>query len=101
MELNGKKVIILAEEMYNEHELWYPYFRLTEAGAEVTLVGSGNSETYKGKYGMPVHVDRSAEHVSAADFDGVIIPGGYTPDHMRRYPSVRQTCFGIVPITIG
>ena len=45
MELQGKRVIILAEEMYNEHELWYPYYRLQEAGADVTLVGSGSSET--------------------------------------------------------
>jgi len=45
MELRGKKVILLAEEMYNEYELWYPYYRLKEAGADVTLVGSGSAAT--------------------------------------------------------
>jgi protease I len=86
MEIPGKKVIILAEQMFDERELWYPYYRLKEAGAEVTLVGSGSSEVYHSKSGMPVTVDRSADRISAADFDGVVIPGGYAPDHMRRYP---------------
>ena len=88
MELRGKRVIILAEEMYNEHELWYPYYRLKEAGVDVTLVGSGSSLTYKAKSGLEVSVDTSADHVSAADYDGIVIPGGYAPDRMRRSPSM-------------
>jgi protease I len=88
MELQGKKVIVLAEEMYNEYELWYPYYRLKEAGADVTLVGSGSAESYKAKSGLEVNVDTSADQVSAADYDGVVIPGGYAPDRMRRYPSM-------------
>lgn len=88
MELKGKKVIVLAEEMYNEYELWYPYYRLIEAGADVTLVGSGSAENYKSKSGLEVSVDTSADHVSTADYDGIVIPGGYAPDLMRRYPSM-------------
>jgi protease I len=88
MELQGKKVIVLAEEMYNEYELWYPYYRLKEAGADVTLVGSGSAETYKAKSGLEVSVDTSSDQVSAADYDGIVIPGGYAPDRMRRYPSM-------------
>ena len=88
MELKGKKVIVLAEEMYNEYELWYPYYRLKEAGADVTLVGSGSAQTYKAKSGLEVSVDTSADQVSAADYDGIVIPGGYAPDRMRRYPSM-------------
>jgi protease I len=88
MELKGKRVVILAEQMYNEYELWYPYYRLKEAGADVTLVGSGSSETYKAKSGLEVSVDTSADQISAADYDGIVIPGGYAPDHMRRYPSM-------------
>jgi len=60
-ELQGKKVIILAEEMYNEFELWYPYYRLLEAGAEVVLVGSGSAQVYKSKLGLPVSVQTSAD----------------------------------------
>jgi protease I len=88
MELKGKRVAIPAEDMYNEFELWYPYYRLKEAGAEVTLVGSGRTDTFKSKSGLPVTVDTSADKVSADDFDGMVIPGGYAPDHMRRYPAM-------------
>ena len=88
MELKGKKVIVLAENMYNEHELWYPYFRLQEAGAEVTLVGSGSAKTYLSKHEIPVDVDTDADQVNVAEYDGVVIPGGYSPDLMRRYPAM-------------
>jgi protease I len=88
MELKGKKVIILVEQMYNEFEFWYPYYRLKEAGAEVVVVGSGSAEEYTAKSGLPCRADTSAEQILAADFDGIIIPGGYAPDHMRRHPSM-------------
>ena len=88
MELQGQKVIIFAEEMYNEFELWYPYYRLLEAGAAVTLVGSGSAQVYKSKLGLPVNVQTSADRVDPKNFNGLIIPGGYAPDHMRRYPSM-------------
>jgi len=88
MEVKGKKVIILVEDMYNDLEFWYPYYRLKEAGAEVVVVGSGSAEEYTGKAGIPRRADTTAEQVSAADFDGIVIPGGYAPDHMRRYPAM-------------
>jgi len=86
--LSDKKVLILAEEMYNEFELWYPYYRLKEAGAEVVLVGSGTAKVYQSKLGMPVKVDKSAGEVNMDDYDGVVIPGGYAPDHMRRHQAM-------------
>jgi protease I len=88
MELEGKKVVIPVETMYNEFEFWYPYYRLKEAGAEVVVVGSGSAQEYASKLGMTCKVDTSADQVSAADFDGIVIPGGYAPDVMRRYPSM-------------
>jgi protease I len=88
MELKGKNVLILVETFYNEFEFWYPYYRLKEAGAQVTVVGSGSADVYKSKAGLPVTVDRTADEVVAADYDGVVIPGGYAPDHMRRYPAM-------------
>jgi protease I len=95
-QLKGKRVAILAETQYQDQELWYPLFRLREAGAAVTVVGSGTEKTYTGKFGYPVTVDKNAAEVKAADFDAVIIPGGYAPDHMRRYPEmvalVRDAC---------
>lgn len=90
MELQEKKVAILIEEMFNTHEFWYPYFRLKEAGAEVVVVGTGSAEIYHGKPGTDAEPDVSADQVSAADFDGVVIPGGYAPDLMRRSPQMVQ-----------
>lgn len=88
MQLKGKNILILVETFYNEFEFWYPYYRLKEAGAIVTVVGSGSADTYKSKAGLPAKVDTSADKVSPADYDGIIIPGGYAPDHMRRYPAM-------------
>ncbi|MFQ5945394.1 MAG: type 1 glutamine amidotransferase domain-containing protein [Anaerolineae bacterium] len=81
--LEGRRVAILAEELYEDLELWYPYYRLKEAGAEVTIVGTGD-ESYRSKHGYPVRPNVSAEHVSVEEFDAVVVPGGYAPDRMRR-----------------
>ncbi|UCB44827.1 MAG: type 1 glutamine amidotransferase [Spirochaetota bacterium] len=86
MNLKGKRVIILAEQLYNEFELWYPYYRLKEAGVDVVVVGTGSAKEYTSKYGLPCKVDMSADQIVSEDFDGIIIPGGYAPDYMRRYP---------------
>lgn len=86
--LQGKKIIILIEDMFNVFEFWYPYYRLKEAGAEVAVVGSGRAEVFTGKPATECKADKSAEEVSAADFDGVVIPGGYAPDMMRRFPAM-------------
>jgi protease I len=90
MELQGKKVVIPVESLFNTFEFWYPYYRLKEAGAEVIVVGSGSSEIYTGKPATEVKVDVSIDQVSAAEFDGMVIPGGYAPDIMRRYPKMVQ-----------
>mgnify|MGYP005835562033 CR=1 FL=1 len=88
MMLKGKRVAVLAEDMYQELELWYPALRMREAGAEVKIVGTGSSPTYASKHGYPVTVDANADQISGADVDAVIVPGGYAPDRMRRYPAV-------------
>ncbi len=85
MELQGKKVAILAGKLYEDLELWYPYYRLKEEGAEVTLVGAANGpDTVESKHGLPAKVDKKADQVSPDQFDAVIVPGGYSPDHLRR-----------------
>lgn len=84
MQCTGRKVAILVEDLFNIYEYWYPYYRLLEEGAEVVTVGSGRVETYVGKPATEVKEDVSADTVRAADFDGIIIPGGFAPDMMRR-----------------
>jgi protease I len=86
MELTGKKVVILVEQMYNDLEFWYPYYRLKEAGSEVIVVGPAGGEQYIGKSGISCTADTSADQIQGADFNGIVIPGGYAPDHMRRHP---------------
>jgi protease I len=88
MELKGKRVLILIEQVFNDLEFWYPYYRLKEAGAGVLVVGSGSAVSYTGKYGTESGVDAVPEKVSVGQFDGIVIPGGYAPDHMRRYPAM-------------
>ena len=87
MELTGKRIAILIEDMYNEKEFWYPYYRMKEAGAKVTVVGTGAKE-YHSKIGMTAPGGVTAESVNASDYDAVIVPGGYAPDLMRRNPAM-------------
>jgi len=90
MELKGKRIAILVDNIYQDQEVWYPYFRFQEAGAEVVAVGAKAGETYTSKHGYPIKSDRSFDQVRAADFDGVVIPGGYAPDLIRRYSAANQ-----------
>lgn len=84
----GKRVAILVEKLYEDLELWYPALRFREAGATVTIVGPRAGESYPSKHGYPAKSDASASDVKAADFDAIIVPGGYSPDHMRRHPAM-------------
>jgi protease I len=88
MRLKGKKVVILIENNYQDLEFWVPYYRLKEEGVEVTVVGSGSSHTFTSKYGYPVEVEKEAKDIDVSKYDGVVIPGGYAPDLMRRYPDM-------------
>ena len=81
-----KQVAILVEEQYQILEVWYPLLRLREEGIPVVVVGSGSKEIYPSKEGYPVKVDRVIHQVVPQEFAGVIIPGGWAPDFMRRYP---------------
>jgi len=87
MRLSGKKILILCGPDYEDMELHYPRYRLIEEGAEVVVAGIGE-ETYKGKKGYPITVDAQVSDLNARDFDAVVIPGGYAPDHMRRSPEL-------------
>ncbi|MGL6076516.1 MAG: type 1 glutamine amidotransferase domain-containing protein [Fimbriiglobus sp.] len=84
MNLSGKRIAVLVEQQYQEMEVWYPVYRLREAGATVRLVGPEAGKTYASKLGYPVKCDTNASDVTGADFDGLIIPGGFSPDYIRR-----------------
>ena len=79
-----KKVAILIENLFDERELIYPYFRLLEEGFEVHLIGSEKDTVYTSKSGVTEKSTHSSGEVSAKNYDGVVIPGGFSPDNMRR-----------------
>jgi protease I len=85
MELKGKKAIVFIEQMYNDYEFIYPFYRLREAGAETYIVGPEAGKTYPGKEGTSARSDLAAKDVNPEEYSVLIIPGGYAPDHMRRH----------------
>src|SRR2546428_11282332 len=90
MRLEGKRIAVLAENMYQEMELWVPYYRFKEEGAEVKVVGAGGATSYTSKHGYPVTVDVQADQVKAVEFDAIVVPGGEAPVLMRPRPARGQ-----------
>ncbi len=78
-----QKVIILAENGFEDRELIYPYYRLQEAGYDVKVVAPKPKETYRGEYGLSIKSDFSPNEINVDDYAAVIIPGGRAPDRMR------------------
>ncbi|MFH1189842.1 MAG: type 1 glutamine amidotransferase domain-containing protein [Candidatus Omnitrophota bacterium] len=78
------KIAVLVEDQYQVLEVWYPYLRLREEGVETVFIGTGRKKEYASKEGYPAPEEVSINKVKAGEFDGVIIPGGYAPDILRR-----------------
>jgi protease I len=79
-----KRIAILIEDLFNERELIYPYYRLLEEGYEVHLVGPKKDTVYTAKSGLTEKSTHASNEIRAEDYDGVVIPGGFSPDFMRR-----------------
>ncbi len=84
-----KNIAILTEDDYEDLELWYPLLRLREEGCEVTVIGM-DCDVYYGKHGYEVLANAAVDEVDPDRFDGVIVPGGWAPDRLRRYPAVND-----------
>lgn len=88
MSLTGKRVLILAANLFEDMELLYPKYRLAEEGADVTVAGlTGEAVTGKKGHG-PLPVDTTVDDVRAGDFDALVVPGGFAPDALRRSDAV-------------
>ncbi|MFD6443003.1 type 1 glutamine amidotransferase domain-containing protein [Peribacillus sp. NPDC060186] len=88
MRLVGKKIISLVHHDFEDLELWYPILRLKEEGAIVHLAGEKANETYIGKYGVPAVSDFAYSSIKAEEYDAILVPGGWAPDKIRRFPEV-------------
>ena len=86
--LTGKRILIFVGDIYEDLELWYPKLRLIEAGAEVVIAGEKAGTTYAGKHSYPCVADASIADMDASTFDGLVVPGGFMPDKLRRDPKV-------------
>jgi protease I len=85
-----RDIAILVEDDYEDLELWYPYYRLKEAGWNPVIVGPGTKESYRSKHGYEAKVDRDALRADARSFHALIIPGGFAPDRLRRHHVVTE-----------
>lgn len=90
MRLEGKRIAYLVEEGFEDLEFWVPVMRLREEGAEVRIVGSGRQSSFRGKHCLEAEAEVSADEVRAEEFDGVVIPGGWAPDKLRRVDAVKR-----------
>jgi protease I len=88
--LSNQRVLIFVGDDYEDQELQYPKYRLLEAGADVVVAGLEAGVIYKGKYSYPQLSQAKIGDLNAADFDGLVIPGGWMPDKLRRYDEVKR-----------
>ncbi len=83
-----KRILAFVDDIYEDLELLYPKLRLEEEGWEVLVAGPEAGKTYRGKHGYPCEADAAIANMASADFDALLIPGGFAPDKLRRDPKV-------------
>lgn len=89
MPLHNKTIAFLVGPGFEDLEFWVVYMRLVEEGARVVTVGLKAGEVYPSKSGgLTATADVAASEVDAEQFDALVIPGGWAPDKIRRYPAV-------------
>lgn len=84
----AKRIISLLYDDVEDLEFWYPTLRLREAGATVDVAGEEAGKEYRGKYGVPAVAEISFKDAGAKEYDAVLVPGGWAPDKLRRFPEV-------------
>jgi protease I len=78
------KIAILVDQMFEDSEFRVPYDRLRSAGHTVDIVGLERGKEITGKKNKEtITIGRAVSDISATDYDALVIPGGYSPDHLR------------------
>ena len=85
-----KKILSLISDDFEDLELTYPTLRLREEGCEVVTAGAEAKHKYHGKYGVPWESDISFKDVDPEEYDVLLVPGGWAPDKLRRFPEVLE-----------
>ena len=78
-----QKVAILIDQLFQDSEVTDPKEKVENAGFKVDVIGPNINEEFVGKKGTKIKANKSIEEVSAKDYVGLIIPGGWAPDKMR------------------
>ena len=86
-----RSILFFVHDLYEDLELWYPNIRLQEAGFKTIVAGPEAQKIYRGKHGYPCKADISFDAMDPKIFSGLVIPGGYAPDKLRRIPKVLET----------
>ena len=94
MSLRGRRYAVLVAEGVEDLEFWVTVMRIQEEGATVVAVGS-DTDAHRGKNGLKVQADAVAAEIDPAEFDGLVIPGGWAPDKMRRDPAILSLVRGV------
>ena len=82
------RIASLIYDDFEDLEFWYPAMRLEEAGHTIDILGEKADVTYHGKYGVPAKSTHSFLTADAADYQVLLVPGGWAPDKLRRFPKV-------------
>jgi protease I len=90
MRLQGKHIAFMVDEGFEDLEFWVTVMRLREEGAVVTVVSHDGPKEYHGKTALTAQSETNLSKLDAADFDAVVVPGGWAPDKLRRYADVKN-----------
>ena len=90
MKMKGQCVLMFVDNIFEDMELLYPYYRLIEEGAEVIVAGPEADTIYNGKNGYPFRSTAAIADQKATDFDLLVVAGCFAPDKLRRDPKVLE-----------
>ena len=88
MRLVNKRVVVFVDEGFEDLEFWVTVMRLREEGAAVTIAGAKGGQQYQGKNGLAATSEVSAADLNPTEWQACVVPGGWAPDKMRRYPAI-------------
>jgi protease I len=95
MRLKGKTIGVFIEDGFEDLEFWVTVMRLREEGAEVPILGSAEGKTFEGKNGLKAKATHPYRAAKVEEFAGLVVPGGWAPDKLRRYPEVLELVKGV------